>query len=117
MSSNIGLFHRLFLEHARCERDRLEASAEFDRRANVVKVQPSPQAFSARSNLEPTVSCDVTPSQTSRGQRGRRERLGSRLVKADLHGSIPAYDHRMRLLLLALLAGHQKSYATFISKH
>ena len=70
--------------------------------------QPSPQAFSARLILDSTVSCDVTErytpktpsqycqikyggpvdrllqlqpalSQTSRGQRGKRERLGTRL--------------------------------------
>ena len=43
--------------------------------------QPSPQAFSARSFLDSTKSCDVTErySQTSRGQRIKRERLGNRL--------------------------------------
>ena len=40
--------------------------------------QPSPKAFSARSILDCTVSCDVT--ETSRGQRGKRERLGTRLL-------------------------------------
>ena len=51
------------------------------------KYQPSPQAFSARSFLDCTVSCDVTErfspalSQTSRGQRIKRERLGTRLEK------------------------------------
>ena len=62
--------------------------------SNLVLTQPSPQAFSARSILDSTVSCDVTErytprytpvlspalSQTSRGQRGKRERLGTRLV-------------------------------------
>ena len=48
--------------------------------------QPSPQTFSARSFLNSTMSCDVTDryspalSQTSRGQRIKRERLGTRLV-------------------------------------
>ena len=47
-----------------------------------------PQAFSARSILDSTVSCDVTEryspalSQTSLGQRGKRERLGTRLTAA-----------------------------------
>ena len=47
--------------------------------------QPSPHAFSARSFLDSTMSCDVTEryspalSQTSRGQRIKRERLGTRL--------------------------------------
>ena len=36
-------------------------------------LQPSPQAFSARSILDSTVSCDVT-ERTSPGQRGKRER-------------------------------------------
>ena len=40
--------------------------------------QPSPQAFSARSFLDSTISCDVT--QSSRGQRIKRERLGTRLT-------------------------------------
>ena len=56
--------------------------------------QPSPQAFSARSILDSTVSCDVTGryspsaenspalSQTSRGQRVKRERLGTRLYNS-----------------------------------
>ena len=45
---------------------------------------PSPRAFSARSFLDSTMSCDVTErcspalSQTSRGQRIKRERLGTR---------------------------------------
>ena len=49
-------------------------------------VQPSPEAFSARSIMDSTVSCDVTEryspalSQTSRGQRVKRERLGTRLL-------------------------------------
>ena len=48
--------------------------------------QRSPQAFSARSFLDSTMSCDVTEryspalSQTSRGQRIKRERLGTRLL-------------------------------------
>ena len=48
-------------------------------------LQPSPQAFSARSFLYSTISCDVNDrcspalSQTSRGQRIKRERLGTRL--------------------------------------
>ena len=61
----------------------------------MVRAQPSPQAFSARSILDSTVSCDVTEryspgtlspalSQTSRGQRGKRKRLGTRLVRAIL---------------------------------
>ena len=40
--------------------------------------QPSPQAFSARSFLDSTISCDVT--ETSRGQRIKKERLGTRLT-------------------------------------
>ena len=40
--------------------------------------QPSPQAFSARSFLDSTISCDVT--ENSRGQRIKRERLGTRLA-------------------------------------
>ena len=48
-------------------------------------IQPSPKAFSARSILYSTVSCDVTESsplssQNSRGQRGKRERLETRLA-------------------------------------
>ena len=56
-----------------------------------VKSQPSPKAFLARSNLDPTLSGDVTekdspvPSQTSRGQWGKRERLGTRLDKSIFH--------------------------------
>ena len=43
--------------------------------------QPSPQAFSVRSFLDSSMSCDVSErySQTSRGQRIKRERLGNRL--------------------------------------
>ena len=58
----------------------------------LLSAQPSPQAFSARLILDSTVSCDVTErytprtlaalSQTSRGQRGKRERLGTRLLCA-----------------------------------
>ena len=33
-------------------------------------------------------------------------------VKADLHVTIFAYDHRMRLLSIALLVGLEKSYMT-----
>ena len=36
----------------------------------------------------------------------------TKVIKADLHYTIFAYDNRIRLLLLALLAGHKKSYAT-----
>ena len=59
-------------------------------------MQPSPQAFSARSFLDSTMSCDVTDryapriaenavlspalSQTSRRQRIKREHRGTRLV-------------------------------------
>ena len=55
--------------------------------AHFEKYQPSPQAFSARSFLDSTMSCDVTErfspalSQTSRGQRIKRERLETRLEK------------------------------------
>ena len=51
--------------------------------------QPSPSAYSARSNLDSTVNCDVTErdwptlSQTSRGQRDKRELLGTRLRISD----------------------------------
>ena len=47
--------------------------------------QPSPQSFSARSIRDSTVNCDVTErdsfslSQPSRGQRVKRERLGTKL--------------------------------------
>ena len=50
--------------------------------AVLAPTRPSRYAFSARSNLDPTVSCDVTQrilrtfSQTSGGQRGKRERKG-----------------------------------------
>ena len=45
--------------------------------AVLAPTKPSRYAFSARSNLDPTVSCDVTKScQKSRGQRGKRERKG-----------------------------------------
>ena len=65
----------------------------------MVRAQPSPQAFSARSILNSTVSCDVTEryslgtlspalSQTSRGQRGKRKRLGTRLFRAILFGKV-----------------------------
>ena len=53
----------------------------------VVRLQPSPQAFSVRSFLDSTKSCDVTEryspalSQISRGQRIKTERLGTRLVR------------------------------------
>ena len=63
--------------------------------------QPSPQAFSARSILDSTMSCDVTGrysptlSQTSRGQRVKRERLGTRLT---LLVNLLLY-HRMSCLL------------------
>ena len=48
-------------------------------------IQPSPWAFSARSILYFSVGCDVTEShplsfQNSRGQWGKRERLGTRLA-------------------------------------
>ena len=55
----------------------------------VVRLQPSPQAFSVRSFLDSTMSCDVTEryspalSQTSRGQRIKTERLGTRLVRLE----------------------------------
>ena len=65
----------------------------------MVRAQPSPWAFSARSILNSTVSCDVTErysqgtlsptlSQTSRGQRGNRKRLGTRLFRAILFGKL-----------------------------
>ena len=50
--------------------------------------QPSAQAFSAWSFLDSTTSCDVTEryspalSQTSRGQRIKRERLGTKLGRS-----------------------------------
>ena len=65
---------------------------------------PSPQAFSARSFLDSTMSCDVTEilaenavlspalSQTSRGQRIKRERLGTRP-----HQEISASFQRLKL--------------------
>ena len=53
--------------------------------ASVLVIQPSPWAFSARSILYSSVGCDVTESrllssQNSRGQQGKRERLGTRLA-------------------------------------
>ena len=54
----------------------------------IVQSQPSPWVFSVRSILDSTVSCDVTEryllalSQTSRGQRVKRERLGTTLVQS-----------------------------------
>ena len=51
--------------------------------------QPSPSAYSARSNLGSTVSCDITErdsptlSQTLRGQWVKRARLGTRLRISD----------------------------------
>ena len=65
---------------------------------------PSPRAFSARSFLDSTMSCDVTEilaenavlspalSQTSRGQRIKRERLGTRP-----HQEISASFQRLKL--------------------
>ena len=65
---------------------------------------PSPRAFSARSFLDSTMSCDVTEilaenavlspalSQTSRGQRINRERLGTRP-----HQEISASFQRLKL--------------------
>ena len=53
--------------------------------------QPGPQA---RSNLDPTVSSDVTDRalpQTSRGQRRKRERLGIRLGF-----TLSCFDHSRR---------------------
>ena len=53
---------------------------------SLVLGQPSPQAFWTRSFLDSTMSCDVTKryslalTQASRGQRIKRERLGTRLV-------------------------------------
>lgn len=45
--------------------------------AVLAPTKPSRYTFSARSNLDPTVGCDVTKScQKSRGQRGKREREG-----------------------------------------
>ena len=48
-------------------------------------IQPSPWAYSALSTLYSSVGCDVTESrplssQNSRGQQGKRERLGTRLA-------------------------------------
>ena len=51
------------------------------------KIQPSPQAFSARSFLDSTMSCDVTERYSplsprlsaDNGSREKRERLGTRL--------------------------------------
>ena len=53
--------------------------------ASILVIQPSPWAFSARSILYSSVGCDVTESrllssQNSRGQQGKRERLGTRLA-------------------------------------
>ena len=53
------------------------------------KIQPSPQAFSARSFLDSTMSFDVTESCSllsprlcaENGSREKRERLGTRLNK------------------------------------
>ena len=38
-------------------------------------------------------------------------------LKADLHRTTFTYEHRMRLLLLALLTGQEILYATFIIQH
>lgn len=52
---------------------------------HILSEQPNPRAFLTRSILNSTVSRDVTErgppslSQTSRGQRGKRERPGIRL--------------------------------------
>ena len=51
--------------------------------------QPSPSTYSARSNLDSTVNCDVTERdsptlfQTSHGEWVKRERLGTRLRISD----------------------------------
>ena len=51
--------------------------------------QASPSAYSARSNLDSTVNCDVTErdsptlSQTLHGEWVKRERLGTRLRISD----------------------------------
>ena len=65
-----------------------EGTAQVDFVTFIVPSQPSLRAFSARSILDSTVSCDVTEryllalSQTSRGQRVKRERPGTRLVQS-----------------------------------
>ena len=53
---------------------------------NKLNSQPSPQAFSARSFLDSTMSCDVTErySSSSRGQRIKKEYLGTRLLNTDV---------------------------------
>ena len=53
---------------------------------NELNSQPSPQAFSARSFLDSTMSCDVTErySSSSRGQRIKRKCLGTRLLNTDV---------------------------------
>ena len=53
---------------------------------NELNSQPSPQAFSARSFLDSTMSCDVTErhSSSSRGQRIKKEYLGTRLLNTDV---------------------------------
>ena len=54
--------------------------------SNYRTFQPRPWAFSARSNLDSTGNCDVMErdspalSQTSRGQRGTRKRLGTSIA-------------------------------------
>ena len=67
---------------------------------NKLNSQPSPQAFSARSFLDSTMSCDVTEryssalSQTLHGEQIKRERLGTRLSQPK---SRVLYATRMRV--------------------
>ena len=69
------------------------------------KIQPSAWVFLARSILDSTVSCDITKrdlptfSQISRGQRVKRECLGTRLnkIQTDCHLKAVAYRNRINL--------------------
>ena len=78
-----------------------------DRSKSIHDHQPSPQAFSARSILDSTVSCDVTERYTPlRGQRGKRERLGTRLGK-------PVYCQHM---LHYGISGHFQALANVLKR-
>ena len=60
-----------------CTRTFPRATKEIGDVCTQAATKPSRYAFSARSNLDLTVSCDVTKSsQKSRRQRGKRERKG-----------------------------------------
>ena len=74
---------------------------------------PDSVSRSPRKRLRPVRGvCMVVEMAFCQG--GRKQECP---LKFDLQDKIFAYDHRMRLLMLTLLDGHEKSCATFIIQH